>query len=636
MTSEMVKHILDKHHPAKVSGSGIFGIARIISRNDYTNSGKVRIYPIHNATMNYKYIEGGQIEEHMVFAEVLSVAKGENHGVYYTPEFGDFVVYTVISQMYFILGSINNPSYEFAGLNIPVEAQGIQANAVEYNTSHWPNLTDKGYHLADPKLGSIYQPATYLQRWRKNDFLIYNTTKIHEEPESAAKLMELRSAENQMIQLVDLGNNNIKPGIGAENINSKEYSPVRQTDYRDLWEGFNVNKEFWTERTDKPPVAHESQYIKLATNGHGYSEATHGDGGADLPDLIRGEFRMDDRTVFGSHETSKTYCPVYQTLMMAEGPERYYQDKPPVSDWAAGAPHRKKVKAWIEDTKGMDHHPEVQHFNVGHYLTLSNTIFKRRAMLSTMKGHQLVMSDVDKDEKVLLNSHRGKHIYMEDSDPGHYDAMWFASQKHHMLFVDHMLAPYLIDDKGTLRDKLLDPNQLCLSSYQLIQTEKYQKIWLADSPDCPRIHIHTTDGHELLLLDHDKGVAGISPTPHQGKIQITTSDKLMQITMDVENGDITIQNHNLGGKGKTGDVKIFAAHDIKLEALNQIHLWADMGMEVTSANGMWNQDVVDTNFNCGLALMGPFEPVVPDVIRPTVLTDIETEPGALINKFDPS
>lgn len=633
MQKNMIEHILAHHNPTVVNGAGTFGIARVISRNDKINGGRVRIYPIHNATVTYKYLESGKVEEHMAFAEVLSPGKGENHGIYYTPEFGDFVVYTVISAMYFILGSINNPSFEFSSMNIPVEAQNIQANKVEYNVSHWPNLTDKGYHLADPKLGSIYQPAAYLQRWRKNDFLIYNTTKIHEHPESAAKLMELRSSENQMLQLVDLGNNNIKPGISAEETNSKKYSPVRQTDYRDLWEGFNVNKEFWTERTDKPPVAHESQYIKLATNGHGYSEVTHGDGGADLPELIRGEFRWDDRTVFGSHETSKTYCPVYQTLKMEEGDERYYQDKPPVSDWEAGAPHRKKVKAWIEDTKGMDHHPEVQHFNVGHYLTLSNTIFKRRAMISTMKGHQLVMSDVDKDEKVLLNSHRGKHIYMEDSDPGHYDAMWFASQKHHMLFVDHQQAPYLIDDKGVLRDKLLDPNQLCMSSYQLIQTEKYQKIWLADSPDSPRIHMHTTTGHELLLLDHDKAIL---PDIGKGKIQLTTNDKQMQITMDVENGDISIQNHNLGGKGAggkpmTGDISIFAANNILLHAKNMIQMRADAGYDIQSSGGSYN--VVA----CGISHSTPCgAPHIPEVIRPTVLTDIITEPGGLINKFDPS
>ena len=179
-------------------------------------------------------------------------------------------------------------------------------------------------------------------------------------------------------------------------------------------------------------------------------------------------------------------------------------------------------------------------------------------------------------------------------------------------------------------------NQMAASSFQLIQTEKYQKIWLCDSPKTPRIHVHTTDGHEALFLDHDYGTTSISPTPHKGKIQITTSDKLMQICMDVENGDITIQNHNLGGKGKTGDIKLYAAHDIKLEALNQIWLWANMGFEVTSESGMWNQDVVDTNFNCDLAAMGPFAPVAPDSIRPTVLTNIDVTEGVLINKYNPS
>jgi hypothetical protein len=62
-------------------------------------------------------------------------------------------------------------------------------------------------------------------------------------------------------------------------------------------------------------------------------------------------------------------------------------------------------------------------------------------MLSSKKGHQLVFSDIDLDEKVLLNSYRGKYIYMEDSAPGTYDAMWLASQKHHMLFVDWMFSP---------------------------------------------------------------------------------------------------------------------------------------------------------------------------------------------------
>ena len=195
----------------------------------------------------------------------------------------------------------------------------------------------------------------------------------------------------------------------------------------------------------------------------------------------------------------------------------------------------------------------------------------------------------------------------------------------------------MIDDKGAERHKLVDPNQKAMSSFQLIQSGGYQKIWLCDSQKTPRIHMHSTDGHEVLLLDHDYGTVGCSPTPHKGKIQITTSDKQMQISLDVENGDITIQNHNMGGKSPhTGDIKLFAAHDIRLEAKNQIWLWADMGFEVTSASGAWNQDIVDTNFNCGLAAMGPFAAVVPDVIRKTVLSDIEVTEGKLINKFNPS
>lgn len=246
------------------------------------------------------------------------------------------------------------------------------------------------------------------------------------------------------------------------------------------------------------------------------------------------------------------------------------------------------------------------------------------------------MSDIDKDEKLLMNSYRGKHVYMEDSDPGHYDAMWFASQKHHMLFVDNMVSPHLIDDKGVERHRLVDPNQKDGSTYQLIQTESYQKIWLADSPDCPRIHAHTTTGHEVLLLDHDKGTSSISPTPNQGKIQITTNDKQMQITMDVESGDISIQNHNLagtgsGGKPLTGDISIYAANNLLLHADNMIQMRANLGYDIQTSAGSYN--VVA----CGISHSTPCgAPTIPEVIRPTVLTDIDVTEGALINKFDPS
>lgn len=615
----------------EVNGTGIFEIARVIGRNDDTNHARVRIYPL-SETKDFKYIEHNHVEYYPL-AEVVSVAKGENHGFHYTPEFGDFVIYTALPNGHYVMGCISNPTWQYSAVNIPVEAQNMQFNGLEYHTSHYPDLTTKGYHLPAPQLGDIYQPSAFLQRWRKNDILMYNVTKIGTNAHSAAKLMEFRSAENQMLQLVDIGNHNIKPGKDGKN--KKKYSPVRQTDYRDLWEGFNVNREFWTERTDKPCLTNESQYIKLATNGHPYAEVPHGDTGADLPDLSRGEIRWDDRTSDGSHETVKTYCPVYQTVMSVMGPDRYYQDKPGSLPWSASIPFRFKVKKWIEDT-GDPYDPEVQHFNVGHYLTLSNTIFKRRAMLSTYKGHQLVMSDVDKDEKILLNSHRGKYFYMEDGWPGHYDHMWLASQKHHMLFVDHMQAPYMIDDKGAERHRMLDPNQIDFSTYQLIQTEKYQKIWLADSEKCPRIHLHTTDGHEVLLLDHDYGEKGISPVPHKGRIQVTTSDVQQQIIMDVEAGDITIQNHNLGGHGghgkaNTGDISLFAANNILLHAKNMIEMRADQGYDIQSSGGSY--DVVA----CGISHSTPCGAAhVPEPIRPTVFTNIDITEGTLINKYDPS
>lgn len=620
--------ILDKATSSlQIDASGILGLGRVIGLNDYNNNGQVRIYPLNNSSADFRYIEDNHVEE-FLFAEVMKPAAGENHGFFYQPQFGDFVIYTSLNGKNFILGSINNPSWQYASANMPAEAQNIQSNSFEYNSTHWPDLTKKGYHLKDPKIGDKFHPSSFLMRYRKNDFLIYNATKVNDNPASAIKLMELRSSENQLFQIVDLGNFGINPGEKGNN--SKKYSPVRQTDYRDLWEGFNINREFWTERTDKPALSNESQFIKIATNGNNLKETPHSDTGKDLPALSRGDTRTDDRQLDGSQETSKSFSPVWQTLKVAKGDDRYFQDKEPGADWSASVQYRYKVKKWIENVSGA-YLPENKHFNVGHHITLSNTIYKRRAMISTKKGHQLVLSDIDKDEKILLNSHRGKFLYMEDSDPGHYDAMWFASQSHHMIFCDHMQAPFLIDDKGKERHKLVDPNQGSMSSYQLIQTGKYQKIWLADSPLTPRIHVHTTTGHEMLLLDHDNGKAGISPIKNKGKIQITTNDKKMQITLDVEKGDITIQNHNLGGNGKTGDISIYAAKNIKLHAKEMIQMRANKGYDIQSSDGSYK--VVA----CGISHDTPCgSPAVPEVIRPTVLTNIETTEGSLINKFDPS
>jgi hypothetical protein len=630
MSNNTYQQLLQEIHKViRTDGTGVFNIARVIGTNDPTNTGKVRIYPINEYTKTWRYLESKYVEV-FPWAEVLSPAKGENHGYHYTPEFGDYVIYSMIGNFTFIIGSIEYPGYKHASETRPVEVQNNQPNGLEYCSTFYPNLTLKGYHRTNPMNGDHFQPAAFLQRFRKNDFLIYNMTKVGKEPMSAIKLMEMRSSENSFIQIVDIGNNNIKPGLLG--VNAKKYSPVRQTDYRDLWEGFNVNKEFWKYRSDKPPLSNESQYIKIATNGYDYKESPMGDTGKDLPDKTRGEIRWDNRLSDGSFETTKTYCPVYQMLKVEAGDPRYLQDKSGSSSFSDGIPYSMKVKKYIMDF-GNPYDPEAQHFNVGHYLTLSNTIYKRRVMLSSKKGHQLVFSDIDKDEKILLNSHRGKYLYMEDSSPQSYDGLWLASQKHHMLFVDWMFSPYLIDSDGKERHRLLDPNQGDKSTFQLIQTGNEQKIWMADSENCPRIHIHSTDGHEFLLLDHDNGKKSISPTPHQGKIQITTSDKQMQITMDVENGDISIQNHNMSGKGKTGDISLYAKHNIKLHSENVIEMRADKGYDIQSKNGPFSVTACAISLseppNCGAKS-------VPENIRPTVLTKIETTEGSLINKYDPS
>jgi len=602
-----------------VKGDGIFGVARVIGRNDESNQGRVRIYPLSD-TMDFKYIENNHVENYP-FAEPVTMLKGENHGLYCAPEFGDFVLYTILPMGHFILGSVSNPSWEYASMNIPVEAQSMQENGSEYNISHWPDLNKKGYHLKKPQRGDVYQPASYLLRWRRNDILMYNTTKIGTNGHSAAKLMEFRTSENNFLQMVDIGNFNTKPGKDGKNI--KDYSPVRQTDYRDLWEGFSINREFWTERTDKPPKTNESNYIKLATNGTvgtdrdggcDGKDAAWGDTGGDYPDLVSGECRGDNRESDGAHETSKTYCTVYQTLKSVKGPDRYYQDKEGEKPWDASAPYRFKVKKWIEDT-GDPCDPEVQHFNVGHFLTLSNTIFKRRAMLATAKGHQLVMSDIDKDEKILMNSHRGKFLYMEDSDPGHYENLWMASQKHHMVFVDHMAAPFLIDDKGAERHRMVDPNQGDGSTFQLIQTEKYQKIWLADSGKCPRIHVHTTAGHESLFLDDCK---------FGKKIQITTSDKKQQVLLDEKNKDIIITNHS-------NNISIYAKNDIMIHAKNKIIMRANNGYDVQSSGGTWAVVAcgIGHTSTCGAG-------AVPEPVRGSVATNIDITEGSLVNKYHPS
>ena len=155
----------------KTDGTGVFNVSRVIGTNDPTNTGKVRIYPINEYAKTWRYLESKYVEL-FPWAEVLSPAKGENHGYHYTPEFGDYVVYSMISDFIFILGSIEYPGYQHAAQTRPVEVQNNQPNGLEYCTSFYPNLTLKGYHRASPKNGDNFQPAAFLQRFRKNDFLI--------------------------------------------------------------------------------------------------------------------------------------------------------------------------------------------------------------------------------------------------------------------------------------------------------------------------------------------------------------------------------------------------------------------------------------------------------------------------------
>jgi len=613
-----------------IDAGSIFKAGKVVALNDGDNMGRVRIQPIANFLTPQKELETGEFAESLTDAYVLYNSIGENHGNIELPEIGDYVFYFTLSGKNYILGSFYN-HIKVAPKLRPHEVRNSEKVGDEYLVHHYPSAKDKKMELDDPVVGDKFRPMSKLNRWRGNDMpLSVATHKLNDKDFTTQKFTEFRTNENQLIQMVDIGNADFEPGTSGKLAASKSY--VRQTDKRDLWHGFTINKEYWKERTEYPPKPHESQYIKLSTNNNDISEEAGDwpDVGSPKADLIRGTDRLDDRMISGSFESGKIIAPNYQEIKTEAGSdERYLQDRAPAGKYAAAADLRKKIEQWIDSSSGKKDHPKTTRFAIGHQLTLSNTLFKRRIHFQTKKEHSLLMSDIDKDEKIILNSHKGKYIYMEDSAPESYDVLWIASQKHHMIFCDHQADPFLINNQGELRDKLVDPNQKDGSTYQLIQTANKQKIWLADSEKCPRIHLHTKTGHEILLLDHDNGEANISPDKEKGKIQITTNDKQMQILLDVMNGDIVIINKNMSGKGNTGNIKIYAENDIIFEAKNQIKMKADMGFKIESINGNINMDACNINQNCASA-----SAVAPDGIRPTVLTDIETPTGQLKNKFD--
>lgn len=238
----------------------------------------------------------------------------------------------------------------------------------------------------------------------------------------------------------------------------------------------------------------------------------------------------------------------------------------------------------------------------------------QRIQVITMQGHEISMMDTPSGASriQLTTSDATKHINLDEANK----IMWFTSGNHKMIFADdgHDTAV------GSSTDvKYVDPNQMVGSTYQLIQTEKQQKIWLADSADCPRIHAHTTKGHEVLLLDK-------SVDAPKGKIQVTTYDKTMQFIMDLDSGNIHINNMNTSGAG--GETTNAAPGSIRMYAVGEIELHAELGVGIFSNKdimmGAPSGGIIGTDNSTTLMKLpsGPGVAPVPGAIKPSVLTEV--------------
>jgi hypothetical protein len=76
MRADVYQQLLQELYKViRTDGTGVFNIARVISTNDPTNTGKVRIYPINEYTKTWRYLESKYVEV-FPWAEVLSPAKG--------------------------------------------------------------------------------------------------------------------------------------------------------------------------------------------------------------------------------------------------------------------------------------------------------------------------------------------------------------------------------------------------------------------------------------------------------------------------------------------------------------------------------------------------------------------------------
>lgn len=223
----------------------------------------------------------------------------------------------------------------------------------------------------------------------------------------------------------------------------------------------------------------------------------------------------------------------------------------------------------------------------------------QRIQIITMQGHEIRMMDDPSEASniSLTTSDASQHLRLDEMNM----MTWMTSKKHHFLMVDqgHATASAGLE---SARIKYIDPNdhkdKLNTSSYMLLQTEQKHNFWMADTPEYPRIHASTIKGHEVLMLDE-------SPEHPKGKIQITTHDKLMQIVMDVDSGDILINNFNKNGTGGntrmnsekyTGSIRIYSVGDIELHAEKNIGLFANQDIRFGAPNGRivhtWNNKTI--------------------------------------------
>lgn len=174
------------------------------------------------------------------------------------------------------------------------------------------------------------------------------------------------------------------------------------------------------------------------------------------------------------------------------------------------------------------------------------------------------------------------------------------SEGHNILLTDTGKLNVQNKSNGDPHIRCHDPNDPEVSTpnptstYMLLMTAQKHKIWLADTPTHQRIHSYTIKGNEILLLDK-------SPECPDGKIQITTADKSMQIVMDMVEKKILISNLQ-------GSIKLYSKENIELHAEKEIMLLANDGVNHTALSPV-SDDAVPTP----IAPTLKHDPVIEDV-----------------------